>query len=422
MKRVAVVSLLVLLALAWVAAPAVAKPKPAPEPAGKPWLGVILGEVPAPLASHLGLQAGGVMILNVAKGSPADRAGIEQYDVVILVDKAQVKDAPGLQAALGKLAPGRKIALGILRRAGDRKVAVGLGKAPTDMGQLEYKFKHDQAGPMISRTFVHPPMTLRRGAGGWDWTVPGKTPPWLEDLRKSMPEFPGQMPAAGIKIETVVAMKDANGQTVRISRGQGGQITVIRTGKDGKDKKAVYKNEKELQQKDKPAHEMYKNIHIGIGGVGTAPGIIWRMGEGMPGGLAEKDIRIAIGKAFAGGKGGQFDLDPKKIQEQVDKALKDAGVESKQIQDAIRKALAGGPGGQGNIRVEVRRGGEGTPKPAEPSVRKPSKGQPKVEGKALGKALRGLTPAQRKAVLAEVDRMMKDAFREALEEAAKGDE
>ncbi len=62
-------------------------PAAADLPAGGPWLGVQFGPVPKPLAAHLKLgDEKGQMILNVAEGSPADVAGLQQYDVITALD------------------------------------------------------------------------------------------------------------------------------------------------------------------------------------------------------------------------------------------------------------------------------------------------------------------------------------------------
>jgi len=54
--------------------------------ASRGWLGVSIGQVSKSLADQLGVGDRGVLVLNVIKGSPAERAGLEAHDVILTVD------------------------------------------------------------------------------------------------------------------------------------------------------------------------------------------------------------------------------------------------------------------------------------------------------------------------------------------------
>lgn len=71
----------------------------------------------------------GVRVLEVTKGSPADRAGLERDDIIVLFDGKQINassDLPGLVAS----APGKTVDVEIYRNGRDRTVKVDIGKLP----------------------------------------------------------------------------------------------------------------------------------------------------------------------------------------------------------------------------------------------------------------------------------------------------
>ncbi len=67
-------------------------------------------------AADIGRAAEGVLVTQVAAGSPADRAGVRPLDVVLEVNGEKVKNYSHLALLLDGLAPGAKAALGLLRR------------------------------------------------------------------------------------------------------------------------------------------------------------------------------------------------------------------------------------------------------------------------------------------------------------------
>ena len=62
---------------------------------GRPWLGVTMGdlsEVPAEVRKEYGISlANGVFIRDVMQGSPAERAGLRQFDVIVSIDRQPIK-------------------------------------------------------------------------------------------------------------------------------------------------------------------------------------------------------------------------------------------------------------------------------------------------------------------------------------------
>ncbi|MDD3585963.1 MAG: PDZ domain-containing protein [Thermoguttaceae bacterium] len=72
----------------------------APAAPSQYWIGASIAPVPEILAAQLDLPAGtGVLVVNVVPESPAAKAGIAKYDVLVKVGKTEIKDA----TAIGKI-------------------------------------------------------------------------------------------------------------------------------------------------------------------------------------------------------------------------------------------------------------------------------------------------------------------------------
>jgi S1-C subfamily serine protease len=86
----------------------------------------------AEVATVLGADGtpGGVGVVTVSSGGPADRAGLRPGDVIKSVGQAQAPDTTALSQALAGARPGDKITLTISRGTQDQTVQVTLGELP----------------------------------------------------------------------------------------------------------------------------------------------------------------------------------------------------------------------------------------------------------------------------------------------------
>lgn len=96
----------------------------------RPWLGVYMREVDEKIASYLDLPiAEGIIVTDVAKNSPAEKMGIQKYDIIREVNGSKTQKSSEVQSLVQKLKPKDPITLKIYRD----------GKILTLSGRLEEK-------------------------------------------------------------------------------------------------------------------------------------------------------------------------------------------------------------------------------------------------------------------------------------------
>jgi S1-C subfamily serine protease len=66
----------------------------------------------------------------VAPGSPADQAGLESGDVLRLINGQRVRSSATVVEVIGKLRPGQKVTLTVLRGETNLELEVTLGERP----------------------------------------------------------------------------------------------------------------------------------------------------------------------------------------------------------------------------------------------------------------------------------------------------
>lgn len=97
----------------------------------RPWLGVYLREVDQQVASYLELPfTEGVVVTDVAKGSPAERGGIQKYDVILKVEGNKADKAQTIQEQVRKRKPGESIDIDIYREGKRKSLRIRLGEMP----------------------------------------------------------------------------------------------------------------------------------------------------------------------------------------------------------------------------------------------------------------------------------------------------
>ena len=93
------------------------------------WLGVGTLDLPPDVAQSMSVE-GGVVVREVVRGGPADRAGIRAKDVVVEIDGKPTRDTPALLARIAELPPGSIVKVRIWRDNAAQDLDVTVGKRP----------------------------------------------------------------------------------------------------------------------------------------------------------------------------------------------------------------------------------------------------------------------------------------------------
>lgn len=113
----------------------------------RPWLGARAAPITREVARGMSLPAGqGLQVSGVFPGSPADRAGLREGDVIISVDNQVVNDEAGLAYRVGLRRPGDTVPIRIRRNGAERVINARVelpGQAPADERRLAGRHPFD---------------------------------------------------------------------------------------------------------------------------------------------------------------------------------------------------------------------------------------------------------------------------------------
>ncbi len=243
--------------------------------AGAQWIGVRLSPIPAPLAAHIGEE--GLMIGNIVRDGPADRAGLQRYDVLLSFDGQKLATGDDLVKAVQAARAGAPVEIVVVRGGAQKKLEITPIARPRE-DDWEYKYEDDQ--DLVDQDFRVRGRWLRPGPGGWIFEDLGPMrelpdalkefqhytdPDWLkqflpEDIDVHVEVDPDDWSDADepgeVRVEIRI-QRDDDGKTMSIRRTEDGKIHVERSEPGGKSQSAVYENEEELRGADPQAWELY---------------------------------------------------------------------------------------------------------------------------------------------------------------------
>ncbi|UCF33219.1 MAG: PDZ domain-containing protein [Phycisphaerales bacterium] len=230
------------------------------------WLGVMVTNVPEALATQFDLEGVGVIVTNVVEGSPAEKAGMEQHDVIIEVDGKEVKaDVQDLVKKIKSFEPGETVKVKILR-AGEGMILKATLGSRGDMPKEEkwkWTFKPDQE--LEERYDVRAKIIVKGPDGEWSMKDLGD----LEDLEDLPEDVRSMLPDVGKRCEiwldsqnkSMTIEVDRDGETLIIEQGgDAGDIVVRRKGADGDETVNTYEDEEALETGDPEAYETFKGL------------------------------------------------------------------------------------------------------------------------------------------------------------------
>lgn len=95
------------------------------------WLGVMIQDITPELAQSFGLKsAEGVLVSEVVKGSPAEKAGLLRGDVIIRFDGNEIKSSHKLSQLASAAAPNTRVKIDLLRNGEEKNISLEVGTMP----------------------------------------------------------------------------------------------------------------------------------------------------------------------------------------------------------------------------------------------------------------------------------------------------
>ena len=108
--------------------------KPATESRGQYGVGVAISPASAVLDSQLRLPPGtGAVVEQVVPGSPADKAGLQQYDLLVQIDDQPIRGPQQLAKMIASHSSGDEVDLVLLREGRKRTVTLRIDRRDWDM-------------------------------------------------------------------------------------------------------------------------------------------------------------------------------------------------------------------------------------------------------------------------------------------------
>jgi len=101
-------------------------------------LGISMQDIDGDLAQEKGLdQTRGVYIVDIVKGSPAQKSGIKQGDVLTAINGVNVNSSPSVQEQINRFRPKDKIVVQIMRGGKQKEISVVLDGAVAGTAMLK---------------------------------------------------------------------------------------------------------------------------------------------------------------------------------------------------------------------------------------------------------------------------------------------
>jgi serine protease Do len=136
------------------------------------WLGVVIQEITPEIAETIGVKEG-ILISQVAPGSPAEKAGLKVGDIIVAVDGEKVREVRDLQFKIMKTPPGTEVTLTIIRRGKEQTIKAKVGEMPEEVSFRRPQGQVDELG--LSLRDLSPEEVSRFGVKGVfvDGVIPG---------------------------------------------------------------------------------------------------------------------------------------------------------------------------------------------------------------------------------------------------------
>ncbi len=100
------------------------------------WLGVSIQDMNGPLATAMGIkQNTGALVGDIVPNSPADKSGLKSGDLIIAMNKNEIRNASDLRNRVAATSPGGRVDLTVLRKNKKEDIQVELGELNSNIAQ-----------------------------------------------------------------------------------------------------------------------------------------------------------------------------------------------------------------------------------------------------------------------------------------------
>ncbi len=115
----------------------------------RPWLGVATDDLNPAIAAQLGLEDGGVTVTTVVPDSPAEKAGLKQYDIILSLDGVAVDSPDTLREYIRGKEKDEKLKISLMRKA--EKIEVEATLADKEVKVARPRLQMPEPRPMPHR-------------------------------------------------------------------------------------------------------------------------------------------------------------------------------------------------------------------------------------------------------------------------------
>ena len=227
------------------------------------WLGVAMSTVPESLSSQLQLDGRGMLVSNVVKDSPAEKAGILAHDVILEIGGEELTaDFNAAARVIRARKPGDAVEVIVLRDGQEQTLRATIGSRK-EAGAGGFAWTMTAPDAQIEDEVRTRGKIVARGPGG-EWVV--KDIGNLEELKDLPEDIRAMLPESGSRqvhvfnqggSSNVRVKVDRDGASTAVEQSDGGEITVKRTDASGATSTDTYANVEELRQADPEAAELY---------------------------------------------------------------------------------------------------------------------------------------------------------------------